>query len=143
MLHADLFYKVEKNRFTGPEELGEQSRVRVIWWANPRSVGLHIGDLIMSLSPAQARDLARNLQEASAKAQAYPEALVNSSPQPEGQRRATTVKVRTHICVICYGYGKIVTATQICNELNKPVCDHHAFYCVEEGHGTRPLESNK
>ena len=31
----------------------------------------------------------------------------------------------------------------ICNELHKPVCDHHAQYCVEEGHGTSPLEEDE
>lgn len=47
------------------------------------------------------------------------------------------------LCYICADQGKQSTATTICNELKKPVCADHAHYCVEEGHGTSPLQQRE
>jgi hypothetical protein len=74
MLQADLFCRVVENRFTKPHELGRRSHVRIIWWAKPLpAVDIEMGNLAMEgLTPAQCRDLARNILEAAAKAEAYP-----------------------------------------------------------------------
>jgi hypothetical protein len=42
-------------------------------------------------------------------------------------------------CHICQDAGTLTAAVATCNELNQPVCDKHAYWCDEEGHGTRPL----
>jgi hypothetical protein len=74
MLQADLFCRVVENRFTKPHELGRRSHVRIIWWAKPLpAVDIEMGNLAMEgLTPAQCRDLARNILDAAAKAEAYP-----------------------------------------------------------------------
>lgn len=82
MLQADLFCPVVKNRFTKPHKLGRRSRVTIIWWAVPVPlVSIEVGDLVLDhLTPAHCRDLARNILEAAAKAEAYPNSPAEIRP---------------------------------------------------------------
>ncbi len=49
-----------------------------------------------------------------------------------------------HVCFTQVSFGDIVEAhgpaTHICSELDRPVCDYHARYCVEDGHTATPIE---
>jgi hypothetical protein len=44
------------------------------------------------------------------------------------------------LCVVCKDQGKVSAAVALCNELKRPVCLDHAFYCRQELHGTSPLD---
>lgn len=80
MLQADLFYPVYKNSRSLPRELGDTSKVSVLWFAAPTpSVYIEVGSLaIGALTPAVCRDLAQQILEAADKAEkaAQPKANV-------------------------------------------------------------------
>jgi len=45
-------------------------------------------------------------------------------------------------CCICWDTrNRSVPAVAVCNELGRPVCAEHAYWCEQEQHGTRPLET--
>jgi hypothetical protein len=47
------------------------------------------------------------------------------------------------LCVVCLDQGKQTSVVGLCNELDKPVCADHAYWCDQEKHGWRPLGAER
>lgn len=55
-----------------------------------------------------------------------------------------SIKERQVYCYICWHNDRgQVPAVNICNEIKKPVCRHHAVYCISDGHGVLELPSRR